>query len=61
MSVKADFDRQIDKVSLIGEMYKDIIEEIDKLLEQKNVNSIKRIQFNAEAIKAMMQKMMDEF
>lgn len=61
MNVNADFDKQIDKVSLMGEMYKDIIEEVDKLLEQENVDPVKRIQFNAEATKAMMQKMMDEF
>lgn len=54
-------DKQIEDISLMGEMYKDIIEEIDKLLKKENVVPIKRIQFNAEAIKVMMQKMMNEF
>lgn len=61
MNINVDFDKQIDKVSLMGEMYKDIIEEVDKLLEQENVDPVKRIQFNAKATKVMMQKMMDEF
>lgn len=58
---KNERDKQIEDISLMGEMYKDIIKEIDKLLEQENVDPVKRIQFNAEATKAMMQKMMDEF
>lgn len=58
---KNEKDKQIEDISLMGEMYKDVIEEIDKLLKKENIDPVKRIQFNAEAIKAMMQKMMDEF
>lgn len=58
---KSDRDKKIEEMSIRGKMYKDIIEEINKLLKEYEVDPVKQIEFNAKAAKVMMEKMMDEF
>lgn len=58
---KSDRDKQIEEMSIRAEMYKDIIEEINKFLKKQKIDPIKQIEFNAKAAKVMVEKMMDEF